>query len=376
MKLQQIQVITRHGARSPVYWTRQRFKDFPHLPEHEWDEREHSLNMDEVGVRYKVLLPDGAVPTFSTYDSCPVVAMKGGCKSGQLTSTGRNRQFQLGKILSQRYRGLVSSTFSADETYIRSTYYERTLMSALYFLSGFYDGVTNDETFLIETKNREQEDMFANKNRCPELDGWIAHKMSRGAYTQELQEAEDELNHLLGKKEGVPNATIHQINDLVRCYRGHGFTVPACLDENIGVMNKLEMNVMSTMLGRGNVDIQRLCIGSFLHSLVSRIKEAATLPSYRMMLYSAHDWTIISLLMAMGVEIEEWPTFSSYLVLELYQGGLLRVLYNDQSLNLSSGSEFVHVSEFFNLVNSVSLEASDSKARCLNADEAFKVNRN
>lgn len=63
----------------------------------------------------------------------------------------------------------------------------------------------------------------------------------------------------------------------------------------------------------------------------------------RMYLYSAHDTTIMPLVVAMGVDIDTWPPYLSNLSFELWQGQpapgvapkhYVRVLYNDSELRI------------------------------------------
>jgi hypothetical protein len=58
--------------------------------------------------------------------------------SGQLTIKGVQQQYRLGKYLRTRYGSILSQKYSPSEIYIRSTGFNRTLMSALSNLIGLY----------------------------------------------------------------------------------------------------------------------------------------------------------------------------------------------------------------------------------------------
>ena len=77
-----------------------------------------------------------------------------------------------------------------------------------------------------------------------------------------------------------------------------------------------------------------------------------------MLLYSGHDCTIIPLLNALHVEVDEWPPFAAFVILELYKRSdgemFVKLLYNGKparmGLDEEPDREFIPVHKFLEMV--------------------------
>ncbi|KAJ6635763.1 Prostatic acid phosphatase [Pseudolycoriella hygida] len=63
---------------------------------------------------------------------------------GQLTSIGKEQHLKLGKWLRSRYNDFLDSTYKANDIYVQSSDFDRTIMSAQANLAGLYPPIKND----------------------------------------------------------------------------------------------------------------------------------------------------------------------------------------------------------------------------------------
>ena len=98
----------------------------------------HSLIADDKLVFVVDVIRHGDRTPTRTLDVVPYVWQEG---LGQLTATGMQQSYQLGSKLRKRYideHGLLPNQYQPETLYIRSTDYDRTLMSAQSLLLGLY----------------------------------------------------------------------------------------------------------------------------------------------------------------------------------------------------------------------------------------------
>lgn len=63
---------------------------------------------------------------------------------GELSNEGKRQQFRLGQYLRRRYNELIGEKYSPEKVYIRSTDFDRTIMSALANLAGLYQPTSSE----------------------------------------------------------------------------------------------------------------------------------------------------------------------------------------------------------------------------------------
>ena len=68
MKLEQVQVIFRHGARTPTSWTKEMFQNYTNIEPEIWDKDKLLKVSPETDIDYMVKMQDGSDPSGPTYD--------------------------------------------------------------------------------------------------------------------------------------------------------------------------------------------------------------------------------------------------------------------------------------------------------------------
>lgn len=370
MKLQQVQVIFRHGARTPTSWSKERFKSFPNIKPASWDKNRFGNDLPDVDVKYTLRMPDGDSPSSPLFEEGREALMEGGCTTGLLTNVGKQQLYDLGQKICERYiteEQLVSPQYESGDVYVRSSHFRRTIYSALHFMAGLYKTGSLNETVCIETKDVDKDDIHPNLSGCANFAKWAQQIWSTPNHCTEEAELEDYLKEKVGVFSSDTNIWLGQYNDLIRCRRAHDLPIPEYLIDNEEAICRLELRSHLKLFGKGNTSIIRNCIGSFLETICSTVtKGIEGTGSHKLFLYSGHDWTLIPLLIAFEVDVHEWPPFASYITIELYksQGNkhFVRVLYNDQPImfDTDSGEDYISSDNFFKIMEMYRVADYDS----------------
>lgn len=142
------------------------------------------------------------------------------------------------------------------------------------------------------------------------------------------------------------------LRDLMVALDAHDLPIPKSLSKLKPLLSRLDrlggLQIGALLKGGGGwaneVESSRLAIGKLLGEIMERLnskaKESQTEPS--LYLVSAHDTTLVPLLVALGVYDGNWPPYASYISFELWEDSsadetpnyLVRVLFNGEALPL------------------------------------------
>uniref|UniRef100_A0A8D0YAA9 acid phosphatase n=1 Tax=Sus scrofa TaxID=9823 RepID=A0A8D0YAA9_PIG len=295
LELKMVQVVFRHGARSPL-------KPLPQEEQVEW--KPQLLEVPpQTQFDYTVTNLVGGPKPHSPFDSqYQKTTLKGGVFAGQLTKVGMQQMFALGERLRKKYvedTPFLSPTFNPVEVFIRSTNIYRNLESTRCLLAGLFQR-QKEGPIVIHTDEASSEVLYPNYQNC-----WSLQERTRGRkQAAALQPGISE--DLETVKEGMGIASGDRVDFLI-----------------------LFDNVAAEQVGwplhplHAEEGLQ-MAVGPFLHILESNLLKAAdpATPSgktRKLYLYAAHDVTLMPLLMVLGIFDHKWPPFAVDLTMELYQ---------------------------------------------------------
>ncbi|GAA55151.1 testicular acid phosphatase homolog [Clonorchis sinensis] len=256
---------------------------------------------------------------------------------GQLTDEGVLQGFKLGMWLRQKYDFYLKQQYNASDFYMRSTDYDRTLMSAQAVAAGLYPQKSSPlEPYGIQWKPipvhsvRKDQETLLSLSTCHRL-----KKLRYGALTAEIvdnfTDSYRSLFNLINSspvKVKIDRFNLWELVDLFICMRANNVPFPAwCTDEIFQKMREVS-NYFWLVMSRNSNEILQLEIGVFLKTFIQRLMVITSgvstvtingrqLKSQHTVIYSAHDNHISYILGAFGVKANEEVPYSSAIVFEL-----------------------------------------------------------
>ncbi|KAL2088760.1 hypothetical protein ACEWY4_015659 [Coilia grayii] len=254
---------------------------------------------------------------------------------GQLTQEGMKQHYELGQMLRQRYLGFLSEHYNRHEIYVRSTDYDRTLMSAEANLAGLYppndtqvfEPTVHWQPIPVHTVPQSQERLLAFPlGGCPRYNVLLNETEHSDAFLNVTETYKDFLA-MVRNVTGLTNATLESIwsvHDTLYCELQHNMTLPSWVTpEVMETLRRLKNFGFQIMFGVYKQQEKcRLQGGLLLNQIILNISAHAVADSkdpLKMTVYSAHDTTIVALQSALDVYNGLQPPYASCHIFELHQ---------------------------------------------------------
>ncbi|KAA8497778.1 Lysophosphatidic acid phosphatase type 6 [Porphyridium purpureum] len=355
LKVVQANVVFRHGARTPL----QPMGSPHHHDFHvRWDEC-HEHKYHELFAPVKICGVDGHPPPnvwksrSSRSIDTDVTSIVGNCKPGQLTVLGALQTYELGYTLRKEYvekHALISARYDPQQVRVRSTFMTRAVQSAQGVLRGLFDDDSTGQCVAeVFVHQPEHETLIPHEKTCDKLR--LLFKRAKQRFNQHPDE-EEVRKMMANRMEHDLDVRHIKLRDSLVARMTHGIPLPEGWDHELS--NKVarlaewqleELFVAETENQRETV---RLAIGRQIREFLENMREKITAMSdaKSMYLYSAHDTTLVPILVALRVFDGKWPPFAAYVAIELLENQqnrgsfFVRVVYNGEEQLLEDFASF------------------------------------
>lgn len=348
LQLQHIQVLFRHGARTPIKSSKE-YDNFTNIEAVEWSRDIFMKPLPHARVDFvlKSLHNNDVLQPRS-----PSLLLQGGGRGGELTTTGQQEAYDFGKWLADQYivkQGFIPPMYTENgPVYVRSTYVQRTVYTAVGVMAGLYGKQSILEPVVIRT-DEKNDHLGPNWGAC-------AHMNKRFLYHWSVvEDGQEKLNEKMGVKSGARLYNYIEIHDIITQRKHHGQFVPQYLLDQQSFIADEALALMMKILGN-NVNELRNNVGSLVETLCCEINEAIAGTSKRKAIfYAAHDTTVLCLQKVLGIFDGKWPPYVANVIIEVYKDDdgdhFVRVLHNQQPVVLDEEGmdQYLPVEKFMKL---------------------------
>ncbi|KAH9906247.1 phosphoglycerate mutase-like protein [Xylariomycetidae sp. FL2044] len=367
LELQLVQVLLRHGERSPVSARFQNAGLPAFWPYCNATRQLKSAVLDRTTGQFTTMEWKRRLETFGSHDE-PVLAagpageLDGICDMGMLTDRGRETTFDLGTRLRNLYvdqlKFLPPMLVNADSMYLRATPIPRALDSVQETFTGMYPPHTRSPAFpppAILSRAPADETLFPNDSMCRRLAALSRAFAQRTADRWNDTDDMAYLNKLYSKwmPEDSPRVAVDShprlsgIMDTINSTLAHGPETRLPKEfydkkareiiEKIGVEEWFQGYKESQeyrMLGIGSLmgDILSRMVGSAEHStadgqyeIARRLEDEPVMAGkgatpIRFGLSGCHDTTLAAVLSSLGAfDTNKWPPYTSHIAIEMFR---------------------------------------------------------
>ncbi|ESO82071.1 hypothetical protein LOTGIDRAFT_237154 [Lottia gigantea] len=264
---------------------------------------------------------------------------------GELTDIGKRNAYDLGVFFRKRYMQKLNldTNFkpNSPELYIRSTAINRAKMSAVYFLAGFYNEdfqsvMKEEEKFQTKYNVRfepEEQDQLLSMTSCPNADKLKEEWEDKSTEYKDFIKHHQDIFNLMKNTGWSDPDQMNAIVDDIYCETSHNRTQPDWVQQNFKALMKYWDE--SKKFQSPTPKLLQLNTGPLMSKLMKTIDDKIHRESKsKMVIFSAHDSTIINFLLGLQSFNNRQPPYSSAVIIELYQNQKMfyvNILYHNDS---------------------------------------------
>ncbi|XP_046898498.1 lysosomal acid phosphatase [Hypomesus transpacificus] len=254
---------------------------------------------------------------------------------GQLSQEGMRQHFELGKVLRHRYQGFLDEMYDRHQISVRSTDYDRTLMSAQANLAGLYPPNGSQvfrpgldwQPIPVHTVPQAEERLLSfPMSDCPRYQ-LLMNETEQTPEFLNMTDTYKDFLEMVRNKTGLTTANIQSVwsvHDTLFCESKHNMSAPSWVTaEVMENLRKLKDFGFQIMFGVYKQQEKSRLNGGILLGQIVKNMSKFSVPDpqrrLRMMMLSAHDTTIVALQSSLGVFNGQQPPYASCHMFELYQ---------------------------------------------------------
>ncbi|XP_063242510.1 uncharacterized protein LOC134542291 [Bacillus rossius redtenbacheri] len=308
---------------------------------------------------------------------------------GQLTPIGEEQHLRLGTFLRRRYAHMLPLAYNTNDTYVRSTDVDRTLVSARCNLAGLYPDVpkiprggasaVNFQAIPIHTEMQPHDWLLKTYEICPRHAVLLA-QLKQSREFQCVVKATADLRREVPKHTGQREFA-SDIFDTLLVQETHNMPLPDWASSYYPTPLK-HLHLLENFIAiSGTSELQRLSAGPILRKMAEDMLDKADgvlTPDRSLFVYSAHDNNVVNILQSLKVFNGLLAPYASAVLVELREKNrnyYVTVSYRNSSqgdahlLQLPGCDTLCPLDEFVRLVQPVIPD--DIEAEC--AEEVVGV---